>query len=69
MFCRFTVPGTCLHLKTQVVAVQFTQRYGKKFGAIADQANENKNLSSWSVVSTLPGDRFRDARRESVRRE
>lgn len=44
--------------KEQVMAVTVYPEMWKNFGAIANAINEDQHIESWSVVSTLPGDRF-----------
>ena len=44
--------------KDQLVAITMYPEMWSKFGALADNIRNNKNIASYSIISTLPGERF-----------
>jgi putative ABC transport system permease protein len=44
--------------KDQVVAVTMYDQMREKYGALADEMSKNSNIASFSITSTLPGERF-----------
>lgn len=44
--------------KDQVLAVTIYEQMQEKFGVLVDEMSKNSNIASFSVTSTLPGERF-----------
>ncbi|SDD42543.1 putative ABC transport system permease protein [Dyadobacter soli] len=44
--------------KDQLVAVTMYDQMQEKYGVLADDMSKNSNIASFSIISTLPGERF-----------